>query len=266
MGILKGQFLRLRRNCSTEKKYIEESCRLRDRFLQKGYDMRVLQNFFLSALNMDRNELIRGINNKKGRHCRQTAGGARTVEETTDMTICKQEDQKLNMNMTILEPGVRVVARRAPTLGMALAPGLFRVETKPKTWLQSQGMSKSGSMRCLTCEVILISDVFECSVTRETYRIRNYINCNTRAVVYLITCKKCRIQYVGCTMRNLKTRIREHLNTIKSGIQGIERVILGQRGGDLQARLLKAEAKWIFKLCTRQPRGLNSIFDISCFF
>ncbi|OCT84627.1 hypothetical protein XELAEV_18022780mg [Xenopus laevis] len=79
-------------------------------------------------------------------------------------------------------------------------------------------------------------------------------------------------------MRNLKNRIKEHLNTIRSGndatlvsrhfkecngsdirlvvsVQGIERVTLGMR-----------EVKWIYKLCTRQPNGLNSVFDISCFF
>ncbi|OCT78335.1 hypothetical protein XELAEV_18029444mg [Xenopus laevis] len=133
-----------------------------------------------------------------------------------------------------------------------------------------------------------LSKDFECSVTHETFQIRSYINCNTSGVVYLITCKKCRVQYVGCTMRSLKSRIREHLNTIRSGsdstpvsrhfrscndgdlrfvsVQGIERVTLGPRGGDLQAKLLKAEAKWILKLCTRQPRGLNSVFDISCYF
>ncbi|OCT80267.1 hypothetical protein XELAEV_18027085mg, partial [Xenopus laevis] len=93
--------------------------------------------------------------------------------------------------------------------------------------------------------------------------------------------------YVGCTIRNLKNRIREHLNTIKSGSdctpisrhfkdcnggnlqfvsnQSIERVTLGPRGGDLQAKLLRTEVKWIYKMCTRQPRGLNSVFDISCF-
>ncbi|OCT58566.1 hypothetical protein XELAEV_18002000mg [Xenopus laevis] len=188
----------------------------------------------------------------------------------------------------ILEPGVRVVARKAPTLGMALAPSLFKPDSKPKTWLQSQGMYGCGSKRCLTCGVIQSSNVFECSVTHETFQIRSYINFNTSGVVYLITCKKCRVQYVGCTMRSLKSRIREHLNTIKSGsdstpvsrhfgscnkgdlrfvsVQGIERVTLGPRGGDLQAKLLKAEAKCIFKLCTRQPRGLNSVFDISCYF
>ncbi|OCT88235.1 hypothetical protein XELAEV_18016861mg [Xenopus laevis] len=114
-------------------------------------------------------------------------------------------------------------------------------ELRLETWLDSHGMLKCGSTRCVTCEVICVSDS------------------------HLCVCQK---QYVGCTMRNLKNRIREHLNNIKSGnennpvsshfrecnggdaewisVQGIERVSLGQRGGHLQAKLLRTEVKCIY--------------------
>ncbi|OCT78327.1 hypothetical protein XELAEV_18029436mg [Xenopus laevis] len=117
--------------------------------------------------------------------------------------------------------------------------------------------------------------------------IDEFINCNTKSVVYLLTCKVCYKQYVGCTVRPMKERIREHINTIRSGseatvvsrhfkicsnsnvamlkVQGIERVTLDVRGGDLRAKLLRAEVKWIHKLNTRQPQGLNSVFDVSCY-
>ncbi|OCT82880.1 hypothetical protein XELAEV_18025415mg [Xenopus laevis] len=81
--------------------------------------------------------------------------------------------------------------------------------------------------------------------------------------------------------------MREHINSIKSGsettvvarhfkecnnsnirrlkVQGIEHVTIGPWGGSLQAKLLRTEVKWIHRLHTRQPQGLNSIFDISCY-
>ncbi|OCU01009.1 hypothetical protein XELAEV_18006790mg [Xenopus laevis] len=90
-----------------------------------------------------------------------------------------------------------------------------------------------------------------------------YINCNTKSVVYLLACISCCKQYVGCAIQVYKKRIREHLNSIKSGSQatlfsrhfracnngnigmlkalGIERVTLGLRGVDLQCKLLLAE-------------------------
>ncbi|OCT65844.1 hypothetical protein XELAEV_18042094mg [Xenopus laevis] len=128
-------------------------------------------------------------------------------------------------------------------------------------------MLKCGSNRCITCKVVKVTNTFRCSVTHETFQIRNYK------------------QYVGCTFRNLKNRVREHLNDIRSGnesapvsrhfkecnggdikwvsVQGIEKVSLGPRGGNLQAKLLRTEVKWIYKLHTRQPEGLNLRFDIN---
>ncbi|OCT76585.1 hypothetical protein XELAEV_18031788mg [Xenopus laevis] len=193
--------------------------------------------------------------------------------------------------IAILEPGIQVVASRAPTLGMTLAPSMFNKELRSEIWLDSLGMFRCGSTRCVTCQVVRVSRTFVCSVTQEIHQIGSYINCNRKSVDYLITCLKCQKQYVGCTIRNLKNRIRGYLNTLivldlgmriaqdqdtstdatggqikQISVQGIERVTLGPRGGDLQAKLLRAELKWIYKLYTRQPEGLNSVFDISCYF
>ncbi|OCT60930.1 hypothetical protein XELAEV_18046954mg [Xenopus laevis] len=119
-------------------------------------------------------------------------------------------------------------------------PGNHVREPKFETWLHNLGMFKCGSTRCITCKAVQVSSAFTCSVTQEIYQIRSYINCNTR---------------------NSKNRIREHLNNIKSGsentpvlrhfkgcnsgdvkwvsVQGIQKVSLGPRGGNLQSKLLK---------------------------
>lgn len=41
--------------------------------------------------------------------------------------------------------------------------------------------------------------------------IKNFINCNSKQVVYLITCT-CQVQYVGCTSNLRKIRIRRHFS------------------------------------------------------
>ncbi|OCT87659.1 hypothetical protein XELAEV_18021356mg [Xenopus laevis] len=295
-GIPRGQFLRLRRNCSSEDKFLEESCKLRDKFLEKNYNMQILQAEFERALNIDRKELLRS--RKRGRRMERET---KKEQLTLSMQYSAQFNRIKNIvnkflpvlqvdrdYKQILDAGIRVVARRAPTIGSVLAPSLYQKETNNTTWLQSIGSYKCGGPRCVTCTVLKKSTQFTSSVTQETYQIRNYINCNTQSVIYLLTCMKCSKQYVGCTMRRLKERIREHLNLVSTGnasspvsrhfkecnnsntkllmAQGIERVTLGPRGGDLQAKLLKAEVRWIFKLQTRQPQGLNSVFDINCYF
>ncbi|OCT80488.1 hypothetical protein XELAEV_18027300mg [Xenopus laevis] len=88
--------------------------------------------------------------------------------------------------------------------------------------------------------------------------------------------------------RTLKELIREHLSQIKNpkaveksnitrhfsqcnrsdlscfSVQGIEKVRLGSRGGDLAGLLAKRELFWIFYLHTRLPLDLNYEFDVTC--
>ena len=47
--------------------------------------------------------------------------------------------------------------------------------------------------------------------TKECFRLKGEFNCITTGVVYLITCDKCKIQYVGQTGRSFHDRIREHI-------------------------------------------------------
>ncbi|OCT70903.1 hypothetical protein XELAEV_18037828mg [Xenopus laevis] len=48
--------------------------------------------------------------------------------------------------------------------------------------------------------------------------------------------------------------------------KGIQRVMSDQRGGDHTKKPLYLETKWIFVLATRFPMGLNSKYEVSCYF
>ena len=104
------------------------------------------------------------------------------------------------------------------------------------------------------------------------------LTCNTMSIVYLFTCKKCGIQYVGETGQQLKRRMSNHRNRVKSlqpqplykhfnsdghslddlTIQPIEEVVL--EPGDemsLHSKRLSREDFWMRELKTIQPYGLN---------
>ncbi|OCT80527.1 hypothetical protein XELAEV_18027338mg [Xenopus laevis] len=193
-------------------------------------------------------------------------------------------DEKLRV---VMENGCRFVTRRARTLGNMLSPSdVCEKLNSPKNWLSTVGTYRCGASRCVTCKYIDKSLEFTSSSTAYIYRNKCYINCNTTYVVYLLTCKKCNIQYVGSTFRNLKCRMREHIHSIESHststtvsrhfldcnnsdikylkIQGIEKIYESSRGGDKISKLRHREAYWIFTLDTRQPKGLNLRFDIAC--
>lgn len=40
--------------------------------------------------------------------------------------------------------------------------------------------------------------------------IREYINCGSNCVVYVVECTACTLQYVSCSIRPLHARIAEH--------------------------------------------------------
>ena len=56
---------------------------------------------------------------------------------------------------------------------------------------------------------------FQSSSTGRNYRSPEY-TCNTRNVVYLITCTKCKIQYIGESYRPFRERMAEHERYVKN--------------------------------------------------
>lgn len=138
--------------------------------------------------------------------------------------------------------------------------------------------------RCVACKNVVSASTFSNFAGTDRYTITHTITCETMGVVYLATCP-CGLKYVGMTSRQLKRRIREHVlgieaakneevldqlktiprhfkqfhNSDASGLQvcGIDRVFISKRGGDWRKILAQVECKWIYKLGTVRPQGLN---------
>jgi len=76
-------------------------------------------------------------------------------------------------------------------------------------------VSPCQNSKCKLCNNITVTNTFSSTVTKKTYNITEPMNCNTTSVIYLITCLKCQIQYVGETKRKLKDRFNNHRSDIK---------------------------------------------------
>ena len=103
--------------------------------------------------------------------------------------------------------------------------------------------------------------------------IKQKIQANTQNCVYLITCKKCNLQYVGETRNTIADRLNQHrynINNAKEttllivqhfmthGIHAMEACGLehNPHWSDGQRRF--HEKQWISKLNTTFPTGLNT--------
>ncbi|XP_073417113.1 general transcription factor IIH subunit 5 isoform X1 [Dendrobates tinctorius] len=58
-GIPKGQFLRLRRNCSRTEDFINESRQLTNRFRERGYPKNIISGAFTFSMNKSREDALK---------------------------------------------------------------------------------------------------------------------------------------------------------------------------------------------------------------
>ena len=141
--------------------------------------------------------------------------------------------------------------------------------------------SRCGKNRCKTCKHMIEGDSFVSNTTGKKYAIKSreaVMTCATKNVIYLISCKKCGIQYVGETSQALRSRMNNHRQRLNqmcdlflyqhfcsSGhsedditIMPIEEVSLEE--GEclsLASKRLQREEYWYKELATIHPYGLN---------
>lgn len=79
---------------------------------------------------------------------------------------------------------------------------------------QTFTVSKCGK-NCETCKLIEDNNSTSITTTGKIFHVKCNMNCNTKNVIYLITCKGCKGQYVGETGNELKTRMTVHRQQIR---------------------------------------------------
>ena len=146
---------------------------------------------------------------------------------------------------------------------------------------------------CRYCPILNTSGKITCTATLAQHEAKTNITCNSSNLIYCITCRKCKKQYVGQTKRTLMKRFREHFYNIKISRTakadrteaqlgkvdaiGSHFALPDHDANDLQISVLafitltpeskealvlrlKVEKKWIHLMRCPAPSGLN-IFD-----
>ena len=150
----------------------------------------------------------------------------------------------------------------------------------------SQGKNFCKNKKCRYCPLLNRSGRVCSTSTGRSYTCLENITCKSDNLVYLITCKKCKIQYVGQTYRTIAQRFQGHFNDITSerhwkavgehfnkpnhqGWSDCEISVLyfcsvnPGKPNDINQRALKIrksmERYWQFQLQTLSPKGLNRL-------
>ena len=86
------------------------------------------------------------------------------------------------------------------------------VTKRPKRELL--GMRKCN--RDVYCNYTMVGDHVKATASSYQHQITTKVTCTTSNIIYLITCMKCLMQYVGETKRRLKDRLAEHQGYVRN--------------------------------------------------
>ena len=112
------------------------------------------------------------------------------------------------------DPVVRSVFSSLPFVSFRSVrnPRSHLVRSKLYHQERKTGSSKCNSPRCLTCNNIKECDTFTSHVTKRTFKINHHFNCNSKCLIYLLSCKVCGKQYVGSTTDKFRYRWNNYKN------------------------------------------------------
>lgn len=292
-AVPKGQFLRLRRNCSDQDEYFREASSLKLKFLDKGYEATMLETLIAEVGNRERTELLRDkppqVNN--GEDFNLAFLTTYSSQHWAIKKIIKRHWPVIK-NDRVLGPllpnNPRILFRGAMNLRHTLAPNVPDPPQRSTFFGDLKGFSPCR--RCRVCRVNAVCQrrltEFTSTGTGVTYPINSLITCASKCVVYLLRCP-CGLEYVGRTTRKLSVRLGEHITNIKQGFDkhsvsrhydevhnrdpsgttfiGIEKYVPHWRGSNGKRTISRSETNWIFRLGSHAPNGLNIEWDINCF-
>lgn len=204
-GIPVGQFLRLHSICSEEGDFQHKKEELYNRFYAQGYKSNVLRRAidiaevtlrvkllekknvsliyptFLSSLSPIAGNIVRSGSGNKD----QEDYGTQHTDFIRRWMLCKN-----------IFKGFKTVSWRSPFLANSLSPSDYSSCTRSRTWLDFIGTFKCGAMNCPCCPRLIQCDHFRSAANHRTFKIKKktFIHCNTKNVIYLVTCRTCVIQ------------------------------------------------------------------------
>ena len=164
-----------------------------------------------------------------------------------------------------------VAYRQPPNLKKLLCKAKLPGGSARPTRLATVGLQKCGKKICSCCSYLSTMRPTVCSNTESQFSVGTNITCETQGVVYCLTCKHCKSQYIGQTSRRLKDRVQEHLGYIRRNQNSTGQHFNGPGHSHSQmevsvlekvvpkTRLLleTREDLWIQEFDCMEPKGLN---------
>ena len=200
---------------------------------------------------------------------------AKATKSQTSVTL-KQQKQR---NITdFFEAGTSHMTIEEGPRASTSASNLTAYHGK-RTSEKERGFPFCGQWGCKFCPLLNKTGTILCTATQITHPCMKKISCRSSNLIYAITCKRCKLQYVGQTLLRLRDRFTGHFGDINNSRQekSVSRHFSqqGHQGvDDMQISVLefiknpprspqavtirnRVEMNWIHLFRSLAPRGLN---------
>ena len=276
----KGQFLRLRRNCSRDIDFEKHAEDMTQNYMRRGYP----EDLLLKHKNFARSK-------NHGRLIEETGTGLKKKRNTDRQVLVLTYNpglpkiiESVRQHWPLLQRSERCkeIFRKPPLLAYRRAKNmkdmLVRASIKRPRDDTYSIQTECGGQNCALCQDIRdqSTEVINHRTGKPVPTRTTDVSCTTMNVVYLLTCPTCGKQYVGETKREFRIRYNEHVADIKHKRKktvaqhwckphhentGKPRAkILSVIQGNPETTKIKrqnTESRWVHNLRTIAPWGIN---------
>ena len=263
--------LRLVRICSERRDLMVRFDELRDMLLSRGYNKNIIKAAINKASKIVRKEALKRVEKVKTERSVFAITYNPMLPSVTRVVGKHWNFMTKNKHIKEIFPSPPMVAYKQPP---NLKNMLCRAKL-PTIKLGNESRKMIGMKRCpVSCNVCIYYDFSKTikSKTGDIFQMTGQYGCQTKSIVYLATCTKCKIQYVGQSGRRFYDRIMEHLRYIKKGTMSLGEHFSGKCDSkyllvkviekvtpDSEHLRLQREKHWIERLDTKVPYGLNRL-------
>ena len=220
-----SQALRLNRICSEDEDFENRCEDLYGWLKERGYKHQLIDDQIKRACTFDRDDLL-----SKGKPPRKNVVSL-NIEYSPAFSKLSGVLKELNCILQGDEQH-RKVFSDVPLVGFSNGKSLKNILVRAVLPKQNSsnagenGSQKCGKSKCEVCKNVVSTKKFSSKTTGEKFTIqKGPITCDTKNVIYLVTCKVCGIQNVGST----KDKYRERFNNYKSVHRKVREKILGEK-------------------------------------
>ena len=276
-GILKSQLIRFARLSSTYEDYHRTTNILLNTLKHRGYTYSLLRKFKFDVWKTHGPDSTQNLTTPP-----PTTGLIPIIMNYSSLgdNLTRSYKRIINNEYTMNKFKKITAYKGAPNLKQLLVRSNFSENTNKGSHTITQ--QETGcfltctSNRCRMCKLNAHPATTITSYSnKKQYNIIGNLTCNSSNVIYVISCVKCNIQYVGETGQIIRDRLNNHYSTIRTNKPTriathftnnhdrtdmicipVEKI---NEGPDQTSTRKLRELDWIKKLDTKYPRGLNGL-------